>query len=308
MLNGVIVFNKPADFTSHDVIAKLRGILKTRKIGHAGTLDPMAEGVLVILVGAATKASDYLLAGDKTYRAGFRLGLESDTLDIWGKVRETGVPLPTADEVTKAVMSFEGGYDQLPPMYSAIQKDGVRLYDLARKGVEVERETRFVNVENIKLLSFEGDRGVFEAKCSKGTYIRSLCHDIGRKLGCGAVMDSLVRLRSGSFTIEEATGFEELERLRDEGRLEEAVIPMERVFSHLPPIHLTEEGLKRGLNGAYISPEMTVGKALPQEEGVLCALYAPDGQLALLAKTGRLTVGGGEALFYEKTFYQGDRP
>ena len=308
MLNGVIVFNTPADFTSHDVIAKRRGILKTRKIGHAGTLDPMAEGVLVVLVGAATKASDYLLATDKVYRAGFRLGLISDTLDIWGKTEETGAPLPSADDVGRAVTSFEGGYEQLPPMYSAIQKDGVRLYDLARKGVEVERERRFVKVEDIKLLSFEGDRGEFELKCSKGTYIRSLCHDIGEKLGCGAVMDSLVRLRSGSFGIEEAVGFEELERLRDEDRLEDVLIPMERVFDHLPSVHLTAEGLKRGLNGAYISPEMTAEGELPHEEGTLCALYAPDGKLAILARTGRLTVGGGEALFYEKTFYQGDRP
>lgn len=307
MLNGVIVFNKSADFTSHDVIAKLRGILKTRKIGHAGTLDPMAEGVLVVLVGAATKASDYLLATDKVYRAGFRLGLKSDTLDIWGKTEETGASMPGAEEVRQVVMSFEGGYEQLPPMYSAIQKDGVRLYDLARRGVEVEREKRFVRVEDIKLLSFDGERGEFEAKCSKGTYIRALCHDIGEKLGCGAVMDSLVRLRSGSFSIDNAVGFEELERLRDEGRLEEALIPMEKVFAHLPAVILTGEGLKRGLNGAYISPEMTVG-GFPSDEGVLCALYAPDGKLALLAKTGRLTVGGGEALFYEKTFYQGDRP
>ena len=308
MLNGVIVFNKPRDFTSHDVVAKLRGILKTRKIGHAGTLDPMAEGVLVILIGAATKSSDYLLTSKKTYRAGFRLGCVSDTLDIWGEVRETGAELPEAKLVEETILSFEGGYDQLPPMYSAVQKDGVRLYDLARQGIEVERASRRVGIENIRLLGFDGQRGDFEVTCSKGTFVRTLCHDIGQKLGCGAVMDSLVRLSSGDFTLEQALGFDELRALAEEGRVEEIVRPMEEIFSFLPAIHLTDEGLRRGLNGAYVGLEHIAAGKIPAEKDTLCALYAPDGRIAVLSRSGRLAVGGAPALFYEKTFYTGDRP
>ena len=307
MLNGVLVFNKPLDFTSHDVIAKLRGILRMRKIGHAGTLDPMAEGVLVILLGAATKASDYLLTSKKTYRAGFRLGCLSDTLDVWGSVTETGEAIPSAEEVKTAVMSFEGGYLQVPPMYSAIQKNGVRLYDLARQGIEVEREGRWVDIEDIRLLSFDGVRGEFEVTCSKGTFVRSLCHDIGQKLGCGAVMDSLVRLRSGDFDLSMGVGFDELTKLAEEGRVEEIIRPMEDIFSFLPAITLTEEGLKRTLNGAYVGKSMITKGKIPNEDGVLCALYAPDGSLAVLAKSGRLSVSGQPALFYEKTFYTGER-
>ena len=308
MLNGVIVFNKPRDFTSHDVVAKLRGILKTRKIGHAGTLDPMAEGVLVILIGAATKSSDYLLASKKTYRAGIKLGCVSDTLDIWGEVQETGAAIPEADLVRETILSFEGGYDQLPPMYSAVQKDGVRLYDLARQGIEVERESRRVGIEDIRLLGFDGTRGDFEVTCSKGTFIRTLCHDIGQKLGCGAVMDSLVRLSSGDFTLEQAVGFEELSALAEEGRVGEIVRPMEDIFAFLPAIHLNDEGLRRALNGAYVSLEHIVSGKIPAEKDTLCALYAPDGSIAVLSRSGKLAVGGAPALFYEKTFYTGDRP
>ncbi|MEA4920995.1 MAG: tRNA pseudouridine(55) synthase TruB [Clostridiaceae bacterium] len=306
MLNGVIVFNKPPDFTSHDVVAKLRGILKTKKIGHAGTLDPMAEGVLVILVGAATKASDYLLSLDKTYRAGFKLGLLSDTLDIWGQTRETGAHIPDGESVRMAVESFEGGYMQVPPMYSAIQKDGVRLYDLARQGIEVERSGRTVDIKGIRLLSFDGQRGEIELTCSKGTYIRTLCHDIGQKLLCGAVMDSLVRLRSGRFDISEGVGFKELEALAAENRLSEAILTLEKVFSFLPALTLDEPGLKRALNGAYVDESMLLSGSIPKEEGTLCALYTSGGRLAVLARSGFLTVSGVPALLYEKTFYTGE--
>ena len=307
MLDGVIVFNKPQDFTSHDVIAKLRGILKMRKLGHAGTLDPMATGVLVVLCGAATKASDYLLAGEKRYRAGIRVGCVSDTLDIWGDVKSTGCELPGEPALREVIDSFRGGYEQTPPMYSAIQKDGVRLYDLARQGIEVERESRWIDISDIGLLSFDGQRGVFDVSCSKGTYIRTLCHDIGAKLGCGAVMDSLERLSSGSFDISQAVGFEELSALAAEGRVEEVLIPMEKIFAHLPRIVLNENGLKRALNGAFVDKKMISSGAVPEEDGTLCALHAPDGRLAVLSRSGRLDVDGRPALFYEKTFYTGDR-
>ena len=262
---------------------------------------------MVVLCGAATKASDYLLAGEKRYRAGIRVGCVSDTLDIWGDVRPTGCELPGETALRKVIDSFHGGYEQTPPMYSAIQKDGVRLYDLARQGIEVERESRWIDITDIGLLSFDGQRGVFDVTCSKGTYIRTLCHDIGAKLGCGAVMDSLERLSSGSFDISQAVGFEELSALAAEGRVEEVLIPMEKIFAHLPRIVLNENGLKRALNGAFVDKKMISSGAVPEEDGTLCALHAPDGRLAVLSRSGRLDVDGRPALFYEKTFYTGDR-
>lgn len=304
--NGVIILNKPQGFTSHDAVAKLRGMLKTRKIGHAGTLDPMAQGVLVVLLGNATKASDYLMGGKKRYRAGFKTGFVSDTLDIWGSVSQTGLPSPGQEQVQNAVMSFKGGYTQVPPMYSAIQKNGVRLYDLARRGIEVERQGRRVDIEDISLISYENGRGVIELACSKGTYIRTLCHDIGQKLGCGAVMDSLVRLGSGDFQLEKAYTLEQLQSLADGGRAEEAVIPTDRIFSSLPFIKVDDTGFKRALNGAYIGEEMITGGRIPESEGVLCAVYSQCGRLVILAKSGRLDVSGAPALFHEKTFYTGD--
>ena len=307
MLDGIIVFNKPRGYTSHDAIARIRGITHA-KVGHAGTLDPQAEGVLVVLLGAACKASDYILTNHKTYRAGIRFGMTSDTQDIWGEVTQTGAPLPDEASFLAAFAAFEGGYDQLPPMYSAVQKDGARLYDLARRGIEVQRESRWVDLSDFRLLSFENGRAEFEITCSKGTFIRALCHDIGEKLGCGAVMDSLIRLSSGDFTLEQATTFEALEDLAHTDRLQEAVIPMETVFSFLPRVDLDEKGLIRALNGAYIGPKWITSGEVPAEDGVLCALYAPDGRIATLARSGKLAVGGAPALFYEKTFYTGDRP
>lgn len=307
MLDGVLVFNKPREFTSHDVVAKLRGILKTRKIGHAGTLDPMAEGVLVILIGRATKASDYLAAEQKTYRAGIRFGMVSDTLDIWGEVEHTGAEPPDEAAVKAAVDSFRGGYTQLPPMYSAIQKDGVRLYDLARQGVVVERESRWVDIDYIELLGYQNGVAEIEVTCSKGTYIRTLCHDIGEKLGCGAVMDSLTRLSSGTFDIADAYDFDEVTQMMSDGGLSDVIKPMEAIFAHLPQLRANDEGVKRALNGAYVAQSMLVDGKIPEEEGVLCALNTSDGKIVTLVKSGRLATSKQPALFYEKTFYIGER-
>ena len=197
MYNGILIVDKPKDFTSHDVISKLRGILKMRHIGHAGTLDPMATGVLIVLLGKATRASDYLTAEEKVYEASFKLGITTDTQDITGTVIRENPADVSEEAVKECIKSFEGVQKQLPPMYSAVQVNGARLYDLARQGIEVERKAREIEIPSIEYLG-RGEEGEYRIRvsCSKGTYIRTLCHDIGEKLGCGGTLTSLRRVKS----------------------------------------------------------------------------------------------------------------
>ena len=202
-MNGVIVIDKPADFTSFDVIAVVRRLTGQRKTGHTGTLDPNATGVLPVLLGAATKAQDRIPNHDKSYLAQFRLGLTTDTLDIWGEVKTETPCCVTEDDVRSLLPRFSGEIMQVPPMYSALKKDGQRLYDLARKGVEVEREARPVTVYRLELVSFnsETQTGELAVSCSKGTYVRTLIDDIGQALGVGAVMTALRRTEACGFTL-----------------------------------------------------------------------------------------------------------
>ena len=210
MYNGILLLNKEEGFTSHDAVAKLRGILRFRRIGHAGTLDPMAVGLLVMLLGNATRASEYASGSDKEYIAEFILGVETDTQDTTGTVVRQQASACSRDQVAQALAQFAGGYWQTPPMYSALQQDGVRLYDLARKGREVERQARFVELPRLELLSFDplAQRGCLSVCCSKGTYIRTLCHDLGQALGYGAAMSRLQRTRVGDFRLEDALTLE----------------------------------------------------------------------------------------------------
>ena len=219
MYNGILLLNKEPGFTSHDAVAKLRGILRFRRIGHAGTLDPMSQGLLVMLLGKATRASEYASGAEKEYIADFILGVETDTQDTTGNVLAEAPVDVTESQLRQALASFEGGYDQVPPMYSAIQKDGVRLYDLARKGKEVERESRFIALPLLELLSFDPPRGKLRVRCSKGTYIRTLCHDLGQRLGCGGAMSALTRVQAGDFSLEDALTLGEVEQLVKEGTL-----------------------------------------------------------------------------------------
>ena len=223
-MDGVINVYKEAGWTSFDVVAKMRGILKIRKIGHTGTLDPAATGVLPVCVGKGTKKVESFMADDKVYRAVMLLGVVTDSQDMTGSILMRSEVNSTEAEAAEAVRSFIGGYDQLPPMYSAKKVNGKKLVDLARKGLEVERKPRFVNIMNIDIDEIELPRVTMTVTCSKGTYIRTLCHDIGQKLGCGAAMESLVRTRVGRFRIEDAVTLEQLEKFRDEDRLEEVVI------------------------------------------------------------------------------------
>lgn len=231
MYNGILNVYKEAGFTSHDVVAKLRGILKQKKIGHTGTLDPDAVGVLPICLGSGTKLCDMLTDTGKEYRAILLLGKETDSQDSSGKLLGQWEVNISEQEAKEAVMSFLGDYEQIPPMYSAIKVNGKKLYQLAREGKEVERKPRKVQIHDLEIENMELPRITIRIGCSKGTYIRTLCHDIGRKLGCGGIMEFLERTKAGGFLVKDALPLAEIERLREEGHLEEKIVPVDSIFS-----------------------------------------------------------------------------
>ena len=235
-MDGIINVYKEKGFTSHDVVAKLRGILRMKKIGHTGTLDPAAEGVLPVCLGKGTRLCDMLTDKTKTYRAVLLLGKETDTQDTTGAVQAEYPVHVTEEEVREAILSFLGDYMQIPPMYSALKVNGKKLYELARQGKEVERQARPVQILDIQIESIDLPRATFFVTCSKGTYIRTLCYDIGRKLGCGGCMESLLRTRVDRFELKDSLTLSQIEKLRDEGRVEEAVVPVEGVFLKLPAL------------------------------------------------------------------------
>ena len=275
-MNGILCVNKPQDFTSFDVVAKLRGILRERRLGHGGTLDPMATGVLPVFVGTATKACDIMPDNTKSYRAGFRLGESTTTQDVTGEVLTRSDMAVGGEALRAAIPEFIGDIMQLPPMYSAVQVNGQRLYDLARKGVEVEREPRPITVYGIELVSYdEGSReGVLDISCGKGTYIRTIINDIGERLGCGGVMTSLVRTSSGGFTLADCFTFEQIQQACDEDRLEELILPIERVFTKLPRLRLNEVQTRMYRNGV----KLDLARVRDIKAGVTdYAVYGSDG-------------------------------
>lgn len=251
--NGIMNVYKEAGFTSHDVVARLRGICKQKKIGHTGTLDPDAVGVLPVCFGSGTKLCDMLTDWDKEYIAVLRLGITTDTQDLSGQVlSEAGQAQMTAlteDSVCRAVMGFAGEYEQIPPMYSALKVNGRKLYELARAGKEVERKPRPVQIKEIEILGIALPVVKFRVVCSKGTYIRTLCHDIGDRLGCGGAMESLIRSRVGFFGMEEALTLDRIEKLRDEGRLSEVITAPDRIFENCRVVTVTQAGQKMAANG-----------------------------------------------------------
>ncbi len=252
-LNGVICVNKPQDFTSFDVVAIIRRAAGTRKIGHGGTLDPMATGVLPIYIGRAAKTADLNPVGDKSYRAMFRLGVTTDTQDVWGKtLSENGTAVPLGD-ITAAVKAMQGDIMQVPPMYSAVKVNGQRLYDLARKGIEVERKARPVTIHSISLSDYdENERtGVLDIHCSKGTYIRTIISDIGEKLGCGAIMTSLCRTMAAGFTLSDCHDIEALRGCTPE-EIRSLIIPTERVFRSYEEITLDSKQKRLFMNGVVL--------------------------------------------------------
>lgn len=258
MKSGVLLVNKPADFTSFDVIAKLRGILHERRLGHTGTLDPMATGVLPVLVGTATKASDILPENEKSYTAGFVLGRATDTLDITGTVTETSDKRATREEIKAAIEGFRGTISQLPPMYSAVSVNGRRLYDLARQGIEVERSPRTVEIYSITLNDFdeESGEGTISISCSKGTYIRSIVDDLGRALGTFAVMTSLVRTSSQGFKLADCMTIDEIQACVD---IEAKIIPADSLFECYPALVLSDKQAAMYKNGVRLDPKRVQG-------------------------------------------------
>lgn len=260
---------KEAGFTSHDVVAKMRGICKQKKIGHTGTLDPEATGVLPVCLGNATKLCDMLTDKDKEYMAELMLGVETDTQDLTGEVLREAQVVCTEEEVREKILSFQGDYMQVPPMYSALKVNGKKLYELARAGKEVEREARPVTIHELEILEMALPVVKIRVVCSKGTYIRTLCADIGEALGCGGAMKSLQRTRVGCFGLEQAVTLVELEQIRDEGRLEQVVQPAESVFQHCPELHIKPAFTKLLDNGNAFYPNQTLeGKTYPAGEWV----------------------------------------
>lgn len=236
---GVLIINKHQGVTSHKIVQLIRKLYNTRRVGHTGTLDPMATGVLPVLIGRAVKASDFLTAEDKEYSAEMTLGLETDTEDITGTVLAESDEIPSPDEVIRVCQSFLGETEQIPPMYSALKIGGQKLVDIAREGGTVERAPRKIRIENIECEKITPKVYRLRVSCSKGTYIRTLCADIGKKLGCGAVMSSLERTRSASFTLEASHTIEELENLSQEERAA-LVIPTESLFADLPAVNIND--------------------------------------------------------------------
>ena len=284
MENGIINVYKEKGFTSFDVVAKMRGIIGQKKIGHTGTLDPDAEGVLPVCLGNATKICDLLTDKTKEYVAELLLGVETDTQDITGTVLSTKDVQVTQEQVVETIMSFLGEYDQVPPMYSALKVNGRKLVDLAREGIEVERKARRIHIYELEILKVDLPVVKMRVHCSKGTYIRTLCHDIGQKLGCGGTMKSLLRSRVDQFCVEDALTLSQLQQRKAENRLKECILSVDCMFPDLKKLHVKEEYLKALQNGNRLSKKCFKEKDIVSEdkeevlvynsENVFYAIYA----------------------------------
>jgi tRNA pseudouridine55 synthase len=279
-MNGVLVIDKPGGMTSHDVVRKIRRICGTRRVGHAGTLDPMATGLLLVAVGEATRIVEYLMEGEKTYRATLQLGEATDTQDASGKTVASNEHYPRDEAVIRqAISTFLGQQQQVPPMYSAIKKNGVPLYRLARQGVEIEREPRYINVRQLQVLEIDLPRVTFEVVCSKGTYVRTLCHDIGLSLGTFAHMTDLRRIRSGSFELNEAVTLNDLEQAAPE-ILAGMMLPLAEGLRDYPACQLQTEAVQKLRHG--IPPRADeFSSATTLDEGEVVVLQDRDQTLAI---------------------------
>lgn len=253
-MNGILCMNKPQNFTSFDVVAKLRGILKIKRIGHAGTLDPMAEGVLPVFIGSAAKACDILPDNTKTYRAEFKFGTATDTQDITGKIIKKYDKKISREDLLRVLPEFSGDILQIPPMYSAVKINGQKLCNLARKGIEIERPAREIHIDSIELENFDepSQSGTLFISCSKGTYIRTIINDIGQTLECGGVMTSLLRTSSSGFNLDSCFTFEEVQNAFNNGSIENLLIPVDTVFMNYPEINLCEYQTKLYKNGVKL--------------------------------------------------------
>ena len=271
-MNGIVIVDKPAGWTSQDVVSKLRGVLKTRRIGHGGTLDPMATGVLPVFVGRATRGVEFFEHAEKTYEATLRLGLTTDTEDTSGTVlSEQEVHISEVDFLG-VLPQFRGKIQQIPPMYSALKINGQKLVDLARKGREVERQSREIEIFQLDCLDFSGDTARLRVRCSKGTYIRTLCKDIGEALGCGGCMAALRRVQAGEYTIEESVALDALIAAEDP---QVYLRPVDSMFRNYPAVTLTEKQELRCRNGNSFTVQMADGTY---------RAYSKAGEFLMLAK------------------------
>ena len=288
MPNGIIVIDKPAGWTSMDVCAKIRGVFHERRVGHAGTLDPMATGVLPVFVGRATRAVEFAAEGGKEYVAGLRLGVVTNTQDTSGTVLEEKPVSVDRAALEAALASFRGDILQIPPMYSAIKRDGKKLYELARKGQEVAREPRPVTICSLEVVDQTGPTDyLLRVRCSKGTYVRTLCHDIGRALGCGGCMYSLRRTKAAGFSLEQAVTLDTLLAAEDPQRL---LLPVDAYFSRHPALTLPPAGEKKVRNGSAVS--------VPKAADGQYRVYSENGAFLALGQ-----VGGG-CLTTIKSFFE----
>lgn len=282
MIHGIINVYKERGYTSHDVVAKLRGVLHQRKIGHTGTLDPEAEGVLPVCLGVGTKLCDLLTDTDKTYRAVLLLGQTTDTQDATGTVLRTCGAVPSEEEVRAALEQFIGEYEQIPPMYSALKVNGRKLYELAREGRTVERRARRVQIYEIRVEKMELPRVIMTVACSKGTYIRTLCHDVGEALGCGGCMERLVRTRAGAFLERDSLRLSEIETLQKSGQLLSHVTAVDAMFSDCPALRVRAEADRLLHNGNaleekdFLEPGGAAQARVYDSGGTFCGLYRLD--------------------------------
>lgn len=260
MMDGVLIVRKEKGFTSHDVVAKLRGILHMKKIGHTGTLDPDAEGVLPVVLGKATRLVDMLTEKQKTYEALLRLGVETDTQDMTGSVIKELPVTVSEEEVRQVIDSFTGQQQQIPPMYSALKVDGKKLYELAREGKTVERKPRTVYFYEIHILEMQLPLVRLSVTCSKGTYIRTLCHDIGQRLGCGGCMEDLLRTRSGQFILEDSLTLDEIQSLANMGNLKERLVGIQDILGEYPVLRGREKADVLLKNGNPVTEALTEGE------------------------------------------------
>ncbi len=296
---GIINVYKPRGMTSHDVVSFLRRALHMKRIGHTGTLDPDAEGVLPVLVGKATKLSDLLMAEEKRYFAGVKLGVVTDTDDLGGEVIKTCDVSVTKEQVEKAVSKFVGKIEQVPPMYSAIKVNGQKLYQLARKGVVTERKAREIEIYSLDIKDFDGDSFSLSVHCSKGTYIRALCRDIGEALGTGAAMSSLVREQSGMFTLQNAHTLDEITAAAENGTVETLLISADDVLQDLMRVDADDETALKVKNGIRLRPEQLGINMV--EEGTLVRVYHEN---TLICIEKAVICDGNLLMAIEKSFYE----
>lgn len=284
MIHGVINIHKEKGFTSHDVVAKLRGIIGQKKIGHTGTLDPDATGVLPVCLGKATKLCDMLTDKNKTYQTVMLLGKVTDTQDISGEVLSEGdISHLTEEKVLDYIDSFVGAYEQIPPMYSALKVNGKKLYELAREGIEIERKARPVTIYDIKVLAIDLPYVTMEVSCSKGTYIRTLCHDIGAKLGCGACMNELIRTKVSRFVLEESYTLEQVREIKEAGKLDAILVAIDAMFDEYEAVSMQEEFAPLVYNGNSFLPKHLAEQKW-WEDGRMVRVYDHKGRFLAVYK------------------------